>query len=325
MREKAMATGERPRVVESQTVNPIQVRSTRLNRLTSSISKNLIWYLFLTPAVIMILAFMAMPLLESLQLAFVEWNGLAPPKFVGIENFTELTNDRFFWGALWHTLAFAGVATLGTVLIGLLLAVVISRGVWGASVYRVVYYLPVMLPMTVTGALWARIYENNYGLLNTLLRTIGLDSLASPWLGDINLALWAIVAVSIWQFSGFPMIVLLAAIENISQDIHEAATLDGVNEWQRLRFLILPLIRPVLFSISMLQLIFSLKVFDLVWIMTKGGPGESSTVLGTYLYRKAFELHSYGYASAVAVVMFVAIFAITYAYQRLIKVDVVEQ
>jgi ABC-type sugar transport system permease subunit len=181
-----------------------------------------------------------------------------------------------------------------------------------------------MLPMTVTGALWARIYETNYGLLNTLLRTVGLDHLASAWLGDVNLSLWAIVAVSIWQFSGFPMIVLLAAIENISQEIHEAATLDGVNEWQRIRYLTLPLIRPVLFSISMLQIIFSLKVFDLVWIMTKGGPGESSSVLGTYLYRKAFELRSYGYASAVAVIMFVVIFAITYAYQRLIKIEATE-
>lgn len=319
-----MATGESQTVGGSQIINATGAHSTRLSRAARSISKNLIWYLFLTPAVVMILAFMAMPLFESLQLSFFEWNGLLPQKYVGLDNFVELLEDRFFWGALWHTLAFAGVATLGTVLIGFLLAVVISRGVWGASIYRVVFYLPVMLPMTVTGALWARIYETNFGLLNTLLRTLGLDHLAASWLGDVNLSLWAIVAVSIWQFSGFPMIVLLAAIENISQEIHEAATLDGVSEWQRLRFLTVPLIRPVLFSISMLQIIFSLKVFDLVWIMTKGGPGESSSVLGTYLYRKAFELRSYGYASAVAVIMFVVIFAVTYAYQRLIKIESTE-
>ncbi len=305
----------------SQVINAAEPRNTRLSRLARSISKNLIWYLFLTPAVVLLLAFMAMPLVESLQLSFFDWNGLLPPKYIGLENFIELLDDRFFWSALSHTLIFAGVATLGTVLIGFLLAVIISRGTWGSSVYRVVFYLPVMLPMTVTGALWARIYESNYGLLNTLLRTIGLGDLASPWLGSVDLSLWAIIAVSIWQFSGFPMIVLLAAIENISQEIHEAATLDGVNEWQRLRFLIVPLIRPVLFSISMLQLIFSLKVFDLVWIMTKGGPGESSTVLGTYLYKEAFELHEYGYASAVAVVMFVVIFIVTYAYQRMIKIE----
>ena len=317
-----MATGESQRVTGSQTIR--EAETGRLSGIVRSINKNLIWYLFLTPAVVMMLAFLAMPLFESLQLSLFDWNGLLPPKYVGLDNFAELLEDRFFWGALWHTLAFAGVATLGTVLIGFLLAVVISRGAWGSSVYRVVFYLPVMLPMTVTGALWARIYENNFGLLNTLLRTIGLDALASPWLGTVNLSLWAIVAVSIWQFSGFPMIVLLAAIENISQEIHEAATLDGVNEWQRLRFLIVPLIRPVLISISMLQLIFSLKVFDLVWIMTKGGPGESSTVLGTYLYKEAFELHEYGYASAVAVVMFIVIFAITYAYQRVVKIEATE-
>jgi len=285
---------------------------------------NGIWYAFLAPAMLLLVAFMAIPLFKSLELAFYEWNGLRPRKYVGFENFIDLFDDRFFWGALQHTVLFAVLATVGTVGIGLLLAVAISRRVPGSGLYRIAYYLPVMLPMTVTAALWVRIYETNYGMLNTLLRTLSLDALARPWIAEPSSALWAVIAVVVWQYSGFPMVVLLAAIEGIPNELHEAATLDGVNEWQRLRRLTLPLIRPVLISISVVQVIFSLKVFDVVWVMTKGGPGESTQVLGTYLYRKAFELQDYGYASAVAIVMFCVIFTVTYTYHRLTRVEAVE-
>ncbi len=288
------------------------------------LQKNAMWYLFLAPALLMLFAFMAIPLFKSLELSFYQWNGLRPREYVGLENFTDLVEDRFFWGALQHTIVFAVFATLGTVGIGLLLAVAISRRVLGSGIFRIAFYLPVMLPMTVTAALWVRIYETNYGLLNTLLREIGLGAFAQQWIATPQTALGSIIAVAVWQYSGFPMVVLLAAIENIPNDLHEAATLDGVSEFQRLRFITVPLIRPVLISISVIQVIFSLKVFDLVWVMTKGGPGESSSVLGTYLYRKAFELQDYGYASAVAVTMFLIIFTVTYTYYRLMKIEAVE-
>jgi ABC-type sugar transport system permease subunit len=166
-----------------------------------------------------------------------------------------------------------------------------------------------------------RILEPNFGLLNTFLREIGLEGLAKSWLGDVNVALAVLIGVTIWQYSGFPMIVLLAGIENISEEVQEAATLDGVSEWQRLIFVTFPLIRPVLISISVLQIIFSLKVFDLVWVMTRGGPGQSTDVLGTFLFDEAFFKRKYGYASAVAVAMFVIIFTITYIYQRIVRVE----
>ncbi len=286
--------------------------------------RNGIWYLFLAPSVILLLTFMAYPLVNSLVLSLYKWNGLAPRKFVGLKNFERLVGDRFFWGATWHTLAFAFFVTLGTVGIGFLLAFAISRRVPGWRVFRVGYYLPVMLSLVVVGALWARIYEYNWGLLNTFLRAIGLDALALPWLADIRYALGAVIIVPIWQYAGFPMIIILAAIEGIPQDLHDAATIDGVNEWQRAWYLIVPLIRPVVISISMLQVISSLKVFDLVWVMTKGDPGNSSAVLGTFLYRQGFEMQKFGYASAVAVMMFAIVFTITYLYQRMVKIEAVE-
>ena len=283
-----------------------------------------IWYLFLTPAILLLLIFFAYPLADSLMLSFYKWKGLGARKFVGLDNFEALLDDRFFWGATWHTLVFALVVTLGTVGIGYLLATVISRRVYGWRAYRIGFYLPVMLSVVVVAALWVRIYEYNWGLLNTFLRAVGLDVLALPWLADVKYALAAVIVVPIWQYAGFPMIVTLAAIEGIPDDLHDAATIDGVSEWQRTWRLIFPLVRPVVASISILQIIFSLKVFDLVWVMTKGSPGNSTAVLGTFLFRQGFETQKYGYASAVAVVMFLIVFTLTYLYQRLVKFDAVE-
>lgn len=283
-----------------------------------------IWYAFLAPALLLLALFMAFPLYRALELSLFEWKGLQPREWVGLDNFVELLQDRFFWNALRNTIVFALAATAGTVGLGLLLALAISRRMVGHGLFRFAFYLPVMLPNTVAAALWARILEPNFGLLNTFLATIGLGFLAQPWLASLDLSLWSIIGVVVWHYAGFPMIVLLAAIEGIPEDLHHAATLDGANEWERLRFLIIPMIWPVLVSISVIQIIFSLKVFDIVWIMTKGGPAESSSVLGTYLYKRAFEQQEYGYASAVAVAMFSVIFTVTYLYYRLTKVDRVE-
>jgi ABC-type sugar transport system permease subunit len=303
---------------------PIETYSKRFSlyqRLKKTLLDNLIWYIFVSPAIILIVVFMVVPIFEALSLATYQWNGIRPRQYVGLENFQDLGSDRFFLGALQHTILFSVAATLGTVTVGLLLAVAISRRVPGSAVYRVLFYLPVMVPITVVGALWVRILEPNFGLLNTFLRAVGLEVLAASWLGDANIALLVLIGVTIWQYSGFPMIVLLAGIENISEEIQEAATLDGVSEWQRLAYVTLPLIRPVLISISVLQIIFSLKVFDLVWVMTRGGPGQSTDVLGTFLFDEAFFKRKYGYASAVAVAMFVIIFTITYIYQRIVRVE----
>jgi ABC-type sugar transport system permease subunit len=296
----------------------------RPQTLRRAIGRNLHWYAFLAPAFFLLAAFMAYPLYKSFELSLFNWRGLLPRKFVGLGNFSDLFADHYFWGALDHTLIFALAATIGTVGIGFLLALAISRRVPGYGLYRFAFYLPVMLPMTVTAALWVRIYEANYGMLNTALRAVGLGGIAEAWLGSTDLSLGAIIAVSIWQYAGFPMIVLLAAIEGISEEVHEAATLDGASEWQRMRFIVVPMIWPVLLSMTVIQIIFSLKVFDLIWVMTKGGPSESSAVLGTYLYRKAFEQQQYGYASAVAVAMFAVIFTITYVYYRLTRAGEVE-
>jgi ABC-type sugar transport system permease subunit len=317
--------GGSARIGEVRALNRGEGRPGALWRLQRWWNKTGMWYFFVAPAVVLLLVFMAYPLVDGLSLSIFKWDGIAPRKMIGLGNFEKLVTDDLFWDAVWHTFLFAVVATLGTVGIGFILATVISRRVPGWKLFRMGYYLPVMLSLVVVGLLWRRMYEYNWGLVNTLLRAIGLDAFALPWLADPKYTLNAVMVVPIWQYSAFPMIVILAAIENIPQDLHDAATIDGVNEWQRARFLMFPLIRPVVASISMLQLIFSLKVFDLIWVMTpRGDPAGSSMVLGLFLYMKGFFNHDFGYASAVAMVMFVIVFAMTYLYQRVVKIDVVE-
>jgi ABC-type sugar transport system permease subunit len=280
--------------------------------------------LFLMPAALLMAVFVAYPLVDSLVLSLYRWNGLEAREFIGLRNFEYLlTGDDVFWTSLQHNVMFSIGTTVGTVLIGFVLAVAIERRVHGWRFFKIVYFLPVMMPITVVGLLWGRIYDPTMGPLNALLHVVGVSS-PPEWLGNASMALPAVIAVTIWQYSGFPMIILLAAMENIPTDLHDAATLDGVNVWNRVRHIIFPLVQPVFAVIIMLQIIFSFKVFDIVWVMTQGGPGEASDVLGVYLYKAAFTYERFGYGSAVAVMMSLIIFALSLVYLRFIRPQKVE-
>ncbi len=280
-------------------------------------------YLFLAPAFLLLILFIVYPLVRSLHLSLFQWNGITKPVFIGLDNFVQLLQDSSFLNALKNTLAFAVLTTTGAVGIGFLLAVAIERRLVGWQAFKIIYFLPVMMSATVVAMLWGQLLDPTFGPINVILKSIGV---AKPpvWMGDPKVTLYAIIGVTIWQYAGFPMIVLLAAMENIPGDIHDAATIDGVNGWQRMTRIIIPMIKNVLAVIIMLQIIFSLKVFDVVWVMTQGGPGEATSVLGVYLYRNAFVYTYFGYASTVAVVMAVIIVTLSLTYRRFVKVEAIE-
>lgn len=292
-------------------------------RLLRELWKARIAYLFMAPAFLLMLVFIAYPLVRSLWISLYDWNGITAAKFVGLENFRRLLQDDSLWRVMYNTVAFAVITTVGTVGLGFLLAVAVERRVRGWAIFKVVYFLPVMMSMTVVGLLWGQLYDPTFGPINIALKALGV---AKPpvWMGDPKVALYAIIAVAIWQYAGFPMIVLLAGMENIPGDTHDAATIDGVNTFQRIAHIIFPMIKQIVAVIVMLQLIFGLKVFDVIWVMTQGGPGESTTVLGVYLYRNAFVYTYFGYGSAVAVLMTVLIFTLSMIYQRFVRPEAVE-
>jgi multiple sugar transport system permease protein len=317
-------------VVPSDSRSSIPARSKALAGLRTALSATLkqiyrarLAYLFLAPAYILILTFIAYPLVRSLYLSLFEWNGITKPSFIGLENFVMLFQDHSFLNALYNTLAFSVLTTAGTVIIGFFLAVAIERRVVGWAAFKIIYFLPVMMAMTVVGLLWGQLLDPTFGPINVFLKALGVVK-PPVWMGNPYVALYAIIAVSIWQYAGFPMIVFLAAMENINLDIHDAATIDGVNAWQRIANIIFPMIKNVIAVMVMLQIIFSLKVFDVVWVMTQGGPGEATTVMGVYLYRNAFIYTHFGYGSAIAVLMTAIVFTVSMLYRRYVKVEAIE-
>lgn len=288
-----------------------------MRKIGKGIKKYGMAYLFILPALILISIFMLIPLARSFYLSVFKWNGMREPKFVGMKNFVSMIRDPKFSEALTNTLIYMCFTVALTIIIGMLLAIVIERRLKGWKAYKFIYYIPVMMSITVVATLFAKIYEPNYGILNSLLGFLGLDFLKQAWLGNPATVLGSIIFTSVWQYSGFTMILFLVAFEGISPDIQEAATLEGVTEPQRIRYITLPCVKRIIFVTIMLQMIFSFKSFDIIWVMTKGGPGTSSEILGTLLYKTAFNYQDFGYASAIAVIMTVIIGTISLFYMKL--------
>lgn len=274
-------------------------------------------YLFLLPSLILLMGFMVVPLIRTFQISLYDWDGLLSPSFIGLDNFKKLLQDATFWLALKNNMIFLVIVTVFTVLLGFLFAVAIERRFKGWKVYKFTFYIPAMISMAVVGMLFQKILEPSYGLLNSFLGMIGLEGWQAAWLGDPDIALYSVIAVTIWQYSGFTMLLFLSGVEGISPEIHDAATIDGVSGLRRITSIIFPLVRRLTLVITMLQIIFSFKVFDIIYVMTRGGPGDASQVLGTYLYKKAFSDYQFGYASSIGVLMAVIVFVFTIFYQKM--------
>jgi len=289
-----------------------------MNTHNMSVSRR-IWqhrmaYLFVLPSLVLLIAFMLVPLIRTFQISLYRWDGLLSPVYVGFDNFQRLVGDKVFWMSLKNNLIFLVIVTGATVVLGFLFAVVIERRFKGWKIYKFTFYVPAMISMAVVGMLFQKILEPSYGILNSFLGFVGLESLQSAWLGDPDLALYSVIAVTIWQYSGFTMLLFLSGVEGISPEVHDAATIDGVTGVQRVTRIIFPLVKRLALVITMLQIIFSFKVFDIVYVMTRGGPGDASQVLGTYLYKQAFSDYQFGYASSIGFLMAILVFGFTLVY-----------
>lgn len=267
--------------------------------------RHLLGYAFVAPALAVFLGFVIYPMGYSLWLSFHEWSGYTPNwgPFVGLGNYVTLGHDPVFWQSVRNTLVFVVARTPIEVSIAYVLALLLNRAIPGRAMLRTLFFVPVVLSLVVVTLIFQRIYETNTGFLNRFLTDVGLGRLAHPWLADPATALWAVIAVSVWKNVGFSLVILLAGLQSMPTEVVEAARVDGANPLQLVLRIVTPLMKPVLMIASLLSIISGLKVFDLVFIMTGGGPVFSTEVLGTLLYRQAFTLNTMGLASAVAVVM----------------------
>jgi raffinose/stachyose/melibiose transport system permease protein len=267
---------------------------------------------FVAPAFIFTVVFIAYPALMSAYYSLYQWRGMSEARtFVGLENWQQLFSDPVILECLWHNLALVAVAVLIEIPLAFAIALVLARArVFGRNLYRTAYFFPVVLSITVAGVLWSWVYNPQYGLLNEGLRAIGLDQLAQPWLGDSKLVMPAVLLVTVWRFTGFYIIVFMAALESIPQDIYDVATLDGTNLWQLGVHVLVPMLREVIIVAIAVAITASIKRFDLIYIMTMGGPVHASELLATYMYKKAFLSFDMGYASTIAFFLFLLTLAL---------------
>lgn len=302
-------------------VSASELRSGERKTKTStqrSMRKATIGYAFILPALLLYAYFFIYPFIVSIYYSLTNWDGAQPLKeFVGLSNYRSLLSDSLLWEALYHNLIWVVLGTAAPIAIGLLLGVLLWSGARGTTLFRTIYFLPFILSQVVVAIIWNWIYHPLWGPLNISLRAVGLDSAARGWLGDPSWALLAVIIVAVWSYFGFTFVIIIAGLQDVSKELVEAATLDGANPWQRFIHVIVPQLRHVLTMITAFTLIGGFNVFDIIFVMTQGGPGTATQVIGTYTYRKAFEQGDIGYGSALSMVMTIITLIASYLFIRL--------
>lgn len=275
-------------------------------------------YLYLLPAFIVYGWFFLLPLARLVQYSFVKWDGVSPKKWVGLRNYENLAHDPIFWQAFRHNIAwmFAGI-TIPT-LVGLGLAILLVRQpMHGRSYYRAVFFLPQVIASVVVAVVWQWIYSPSSGALNAIARGLGLGGLQQGWLGSTTWALPAVFVAWAWTAYGFSMVIFIAALQAVDEEYFEAAKMDGASRPQQLKHVLLPFIRRPMAVVILVNAIGALQVFDLVFIMTSGGPANSTLVLSIYLYQNVFQILDVGYGAANAVALGLAIAVASWLFLRL--------
>ena len=272
--------------------------------------RNLLWAaLFIAPNLFLVLVFVFIPTIAGFGISFTQWDGLQAPKFVGIQNYSQLLNDSNVWLALRNTALYAAVIVPVGLAGSLLLAVVLNKGLPGSAVFRTVFFIPVIMSGVLVSLNWQWLFQPDYGPVNYFLSQIGFRG--PNWLNDPTWALVAIMIVSIWKGLGFNMVIFLAALQDVPRPLYEAARIDGATSWQEFRFITIPMISAPAFFALLIAAIDAFQVFDLVYLMTRGGPGRSTIVMMQYIYENAFQYFRMGYASALSVLFFLVILAFT--------------
>lgn len=276
--------------------------------------------LFLLPALALFGALVLAPIVLAAYTSLFKWNGLAgpPTDFVGLDNFTRLLGDKVFLGDLWHGLILI-VLSVGIQLpLSLGIALLLNQRLAGRAVFRLLFFAPYVLSEVIAGVLFAMIFSPNRGLANHLFGLVGLDALATNWLADPDVVLVSLFVVMTWKYFGFHMVLYIAARQNIPDELIEAATIDGASPWQVFRHVTLPLLGPTIRISAFLSVIYTIQLFDLVWVLTKGGPIHASETMAVTMVDYGFGRSQVGYGTAISVVIFLISFVFALFYQRFV-------
>lgn len=282
--------------------------------------------LFLLPACILFIGIIIVPIFMSAYYSFLDWDGITASTFVGFKNYIEIFTKKSigFPGATKNAFLLAGLSVFIQLPISLGLALVLAKGIKGEKLFTAIFFVPVIISTTVIGQLWLKIYNPNYGIVNMALRAVGLDSMAATWLGDEKTALIAVFIPILWQYVGYHMLLMYTGIKSQPTELREAAMIDGANEWQIARYLTIPLLKPVLQVCAIFAVTGSLKAFDLIYVLTNGGPAHASEVPATIMIKQLFSRNNYGVGSAIAVFIVFICFFFAILIKRAFRTEVEE-
>jgi raffinose/stachyose/melibiose transport system permease protein len=277
----------------------------------------LLGYLFLLPAVFLTVAFVVWPIIQSFGLSVYTWNGDGPRKFVGLQNYFHVFEDSGYRDAFGHNLTFVVGYTVFEIALGFIVAALMNTRIRGVVFFRTIYFMPVVVPTAIAALLWSMVLSPTVDPFSAFFRAIGLPFLAHAWLGDSNIVLSTVSGIAVWKNIGVSMIIYLAAMQDIPQELLEAASIDGAGTLRRLTDIVLPHLRPITAVLVSLSIIYAMRTFDIVWALTGAQPREALEMVSTLIVRTAFSYHEFGLASALAVVLFAAIFILALSQIRL--------
>lgn len=276
---------------------------------------------FVLPALLIFVFIVLIPMIVSVYYSMLSWDGIGDKTFVGIDNYVRLftnTQDKFIV-AVGNSFLLAFFSVFIQLPIALALALVLARGVKGEGFYRTVYFIPVMLSSVVIGLLWQRIYHPTLGLLNTVLESVGLESLTRVWLGEQSTALLCVFVPIVWQWIGYHMLLMYASAKSIPEELREAALIDGATHGQIARKIMIPLMKPILRVCVVFAVVGSMMAFDLIFVLTNGGPAHATEVPSTLMISTIFHKYQYGYGSSMAVFIVVECLLFTILIQRVMR------
>jgi ABC-type sugar transport systems, permease components len=275
---------------------------------------NLEGYLFIAPATFGFLLFMVYPIVASFAMGLFDWSLTGKPSFIGLANFDEIRRDEVFWISIKNTVKWVVVYVPATIVLAFVLANAMDKPMRGVIAYRTIFYLPSVCPLISVALLFVWLYNRDFGLLNYLLSFLGLGPVG--WLSDPKVSIYSVALMYLYKEVGYNVIILLAAMQGIPRQLYEAAELDGVKGVKKLWYIKIPLLTPAFYYIAIIALIYAFQVFTEIYVMTRGGPGNSTYTLGYYIYANAFQYGRMGYASAQAIILFLIILAVTLAQNK---------
>lgn len=295
-------------------------KSVLMRRRLANWQKAGVSILFLLPAIAMMIFSVYIPFAWNGVLSFQKWNGFKAATWVGFDNYKNLLTDKIAQHSLWNSIFLAVFSTLGAVILGLLLAAFIFKVTEKeGAIYRLILFLPVMLPTAVVGLLFAFVFNPEMGLLNNLLKSIGLGSLATVWLENKGTVMWCIVAVNIWKMSGLTMMLSFASMKMLPESIFESSKLEGATYKHQYIRLILPLIKPTVLMSAVYTLVVNFKSFDIVFVLTRGGPGTVSQTVPINMVKTAFNFSEFGYAAAMGLVFALVVMLVVTIVNKVLK------